>query len=235
MRDFVRGLHEGAGEPAQGLVYAVTLAQAESDVGSYKDDMKRFLAREPFWREMSRSVRFWAEEVYASARNCCVGGAGTAARADRINEYLQHRLMLARKGPAEVGTARAFLARAYAPIANAAWAWTTAYGYTDIPAIQMQRFVSEQTFAIRRFEETALEDRFVGFGFAWAPVAPDGLGGQRFAAETARVLERMARSIHDSYRQESAAAACGAGDVWCRCTVQGAGFNDAWATFASWN
>ena len=228
MRELVRGLHEGTGEEAAGLVYAVTLAQDQTDVGAYKDQMKGFLANEPFWREMSRSVRFWAEEVYARSRNCCVGGTDPVKRSEQINDYLQHRLMLARSGPDSVETAKEFLSRAYTPIANAAWAWSTAYGYTDIPALEMQRFVSEQAFAIRRFEETALDDRFVGFGFAWAPVAPAGISHERFAADTARVLERMAKAIDDSYREERAAAACGAGDLWCRCRVPDASFNEAW-------
>jgi hypothetical protein len=237
MRELVRGLHDGGQEPdVKGLVYSVTLPQTESNLGAYKDELEQLLVDEGFWQEMNRSVSFWAEEVYASPENCCVGETEATARADHLNEYLQHRLLLVRRGPAQVATALHFLREAYTPIANAAWAWANVYGRTTIPSAEMARFVSEQTFAIRRFEETALQDRLRGFGFAWAPVNSLGVDAAQFAADTSLVLERMARSIHDSYRRESALAACGpAGDaLWCRCQVENAHFNDAWATFERW-
>ena len=77
------GSTRGTGEEAAGLVYAVTLAQDQDDVGSYKDEMKGFLAERAVLARDGRSVRFWAEEVYASSRNCCVGGSNPVKRRGR--------------------------------------------------------------------------------------------------------------------------------------------------------
>ena len=173
MRDLVRGLATGSGgQPVQGVVFAVTPEQVTPDLESYKSQLERFLENDSFWHEMSASVRFWAEEVYADSKSCCVAGTTTAERADRLDEYLFHRLTLVNAGPSSTSVARAFLERAFTPIANAAWAWTTAFGYTGIPAGEMKRFVAEQVYAIRSFQE--------------APGHGSGMGGIRIRVGTPR-------------------------------------------------
>lgn len=228
MRQLVRGLVTGAGgSPVQGLVYAVTPEQATSDVGSYAEQLKRFLEIEPFWQEMSRSVRFWSQEVFADAKSCCVGGATAEERSTRLNDYLQHPLAIAEASADSASTARSFLRRTYTPLANAAWSWTTAFGFTAVPAEQMGRFVAAQIAAIRSFQETRGADAG-GFGFAWAPLRPDGLGAAAFVRESGEILTRMAKSIDAALRQGDPAAACGPGGSWCACSVPGAAFTNAW-------
>jgi hypothetical protein len=71
MRAFVRGLYEGAPgmEPLPGVVFVIGLGQTTEDTGSYRETLKEWLADEPFWSDMDRYVRFWAQETYADARN----------------------------------------------------------------------------------------------------------------------------------------------------------------------
>ena len=234
MQDLVRGLHDGGAlGPTQGLVFMVEPGQAETDLGQYKSEKERFFEDAPFWREMSRSVRFWGAEVYASTQNCCVPGSGQETRATKVDEYLLHPLSLAEAAPPRVAAATEFMRRAYAPVGNAAWQWSESYGFTDVAAGQMERFLADQTFAIRRFEESR-QQPLAGFGFAWAPVNEAGASPSAFAAQTGDILDGLASSIDDSFRLRSADGACGPEGAGCRCQVDGSAFNDAWASFARW-
>src|SRR5205085_2640247 len=93
--------------------------------------------------------------------------------------------------------ARGFLTGRYTPIANAAWQWDFGYGWTMVPASEMQAFVSAQTYALRYFgAATGLpEDRF---GFAWAPRNASALPPAAFAVQTRAILDRLAIGIRDS-------------------------------------
>jgi len=234
MRQLVQGLSTGGGgEPVKGLVFAVTPQQATPDLAGYKRELEHLLENTPFWREMSRSVRFWADEVYADSKSCCVGETTAAKRAAALNDYFFHRLTLVRSGPASVSVARSFLEQAFTPLANAAWAWTAAYGYTAIPSDQMQRFVAQQVYAVRSFDgRQAAQPR--ALGFAWAPLAPPDTARERFVRDSGTILQRMAASIDSSFRLDRPEAACGPGGIWCACRVPGSSFNDAWASFSSW-
>jgi hypothetical protein len=230
MLELVAGLHDGSGIASQGLVFVVSPSQVEDDLEAYRGQIRRLLEDSSFWAEMSRSVRFWGQEVYADSKACCVDGAGVEQRAERLREYLLHPLSLARASE-QASEARAFLEQAYAPVANAAWQWTESYGYTDLPEPEMARFVALQVLAMRG--ASGANGGSGAFGFAWAPVDASGLGTSRFAEESGRLLESLARSIDDSLRADSPDGACLGGPDGCLCAVAGAAFVDGWAAFGA--
>lgn len=227
MRQLIEGLHEGAGQPAQGLVFVVSPSQGGGDLAGYRGELTKLLRDEVFWGEMRESVRFWAQEVYADPADCCVEGASADEIATRVGEYLEHALALAEREP-EAAVARSYLASAYVPVANAAWGWEQAYGDTVIPPPDMERFVAAQLFAMRRFQEGGGPG--AGIGLAWAPAAPAGGSPGQFLQRSASILASISRSIRASF-EEDASAACGEDGTACRCTAEGASFDDRWASF----
>ena len=175
LRDFVRGLYTGdpGMSPAPGLVFAADPTQITSDLSQYKRQLEDFYGDSAFWTDMSHYVRFWAQETYADARSWGVAGAALDDRAAHLNDYFQHGLLLGEAGPGSTDAARSFLEAAYTPVGNSSYvqpapelqAGGIGYGYTDIPLLQMQNFVSTQTYALRSFSaSTGTGDRF---GFAW--------------------------------------------------------------------
>jgi hypothetical protein len=230
MLELVAGLHDGNGTASQGLVFVVSPSQAEDDLEAYRGQVERLLEDSAFWAEMKRSVRFWGQEVYADSKTCCVAGADVEERAERLREYLLHPLSLARES-GKAADARAFLEQAYTPVANAAWQWTESYGYTDLPEPDMARFVALQVLAMRG--ALPASGGSSSFGFAWAPVDASGMGEARFAEESGRLLESLARSIDDSLRAGSPDGACLGGPDGCLCAVAGAAFVDGWAAFGA--
>ena len=70
---------------------------------------------------MSTYVSDWSQEVYGDVRSWAVPGASASTRRDYLNDYLQHKLVLAGVGPPTIETARSYLQSAYSPLANAAW------------------------------------------------------------------------------------------------------------------
>ena len=242
MRDFIRALHDGDGTlpAAKGIVFVVGLGQNLVDATAYKATMERWLLDDGFWSEMSRDVRWWAQEVYPSSLDWGVAGAPRAIRAQYFNDYLQHPLTLAEAGPPSVAIARAFLERSYTPLTSAAWRWPSAFGNTDITQEQMNDFVSEEIFSVRHYVGSHPQTVPQGFfGTAWAPRNLDGLPRAVFADQARAILARLASALHHSYEQggSSQEGACGPpGDhEWCDGDVDGAAFNDAWKIFAEWS
>ncbi len=236
-REFVRGLYEGEGQPAQGAVFVIGVTHGTRDASTYKSTLKSWLADTPFWLDMDRAVRFWAQEVYGDARRWGVPGAPAVVRRDRLNEFLQHAAKLGSVAPAEYGAARAFLTRAHTPIANAGWQWWTGLGWTVVSAEQMRHFVSSQTHALRNFAATRPgPDRF---GFAWAPNNATAMPQRTFVAQSGQLLDRLGTALADSgneWRPDPGVLACVApGLDWCRADVEGALFTDAWRIFSAWN
>jgi hypothetical protein len=219
-RDFVHGLYDGDGTPAKGAVFVTGMAQSTADLSTYKARLQGWLQDAAFWTDMAAYVSDWSQEAYGDAREYGVAGAAPETRRDYLNEYLQHELTLANVGPDAAAAARSFLQASYAPLANAAWAWSSAYGWTAVPFAQMQDYVSAQTYALR----------FAGgrFGFAWAPSNSTGLATADYTAQTAAILDRLAAAIGAATPD----AACA--DVWCTAAVDGAAFTDAWKTFTAW-
>jgi hypothetical protein len=225
IRAFVNGLHDGAPgmPPARGAVFVTGVDQGAQELSVYQARLQDWYEDEAFWTDMNRFASDWSQELYGSVRTYAVAGATPAARRDALNEYLQHQLSLAAAAPPSAAAARRFLEAASNPLANAAWQYGAAYGWTDVPLDVMQDYVSAQTFAAR----SAGNSRF---GFAWAPRNATGLPAEEFAAQTDALLERLAAAIADS--GVAAAAACGAD--WCTRSLPGAAFTTGWRAFSQW-
>lgn len=240
MRELVRGLREGApGMPeARGIVFVIGLSQRLADTSVYKATMKGFLADSAFWQSMRESVRFFAQEVYADSRSWGVPGSSRNERARHLKDYLQHVIELAEAGPEEVATAVEYLRSAFLPLGSAAWPWADSFGDTDMPAEQMQHFVSTQTFAIRHYAgshpQSGPGERI---GFAYAP-NPARAREPGFAAGNGLVLDRLSAALRDSYDRGggSQMGACGEPGAhdWCEGERADAVFNPAWRLLQSW-
>jgi hypothetical protein len=233
VRDLVRGLYEGDGTVPQvkGAVYLQGIGQSTTDLGSYKVNMQKWYVDTPFWQDMSAYVSDWSQELYGDVRDYGVAGASAGDRASHLDDFLGHQLTLANVAPPEAATARAFLQQTYNPLANAAWIWQSGFGFTDTPLVQMQDFVSAQTYALRSFDvaQGLTEDRF---GFAWAPrMADNSAWTPDFNAQSAQLIDRLAAAIHDS--DQAPGGACGT--AWCSATVDGAAFVETWKTFTTWS
>jgi hypothetical protein len=239
IREFLRGLYDG--EPnmpkARGIVFNVGLPSDVGDATAYKASLQAWLMDEPFWSDLNEYVDFFAQEVYASSLTWGVAGAPRARRAEYLNDFLQHVIILAEQGPASVEVARKFLRRTYVPLANAAWPQPKgAWPYTLISAEAMSQFVSTQVYAVRHYAnahpQTAPQGRI---GFAWAPntrspaYSPDG---------SRAILTRLASAIHEASEEgtNSQMGACGppGEHVWCAGEVEGAFLNEAWKIFGFW-
>ena len=237
-RAFVRGLYDGGGTlpPARGAVFVTGIGQGTRELATYQARLQGWLQDAPFWDEMNTYVSDWSQELYGDFRNYAVPGASLAARRDALNAYLQHELLLAQAGPAEIASARAFLRAAYNPLANAAWQWDSAFGWTLISAEQMKDYVSAQVYALRHAAAGAAVERW---GFAWAPRNGTAMTADAFAAQSGEILDRLAAAIRDSADgpgDDPGARACGpqGQNVWCAASIDGAWFNDGWNGFRAW-
>jgi hypothetical protein len=236
-RAFVTGLYEGDGRPAQGAVFVIGVMHGTTDASLYKSTLKTWLADTPFWLDMSRAVRFWAQEVYGDARRWGVPGASVSLRRDHLNNFLQHAARLGSVAPARYRAASAYLARAHTPIANAGWQWPTGLGWTVVSGDQMRHFVSSQTYALRNYAATRPgPDRF---GFAWAPNNATGMSNSRFVAQSGQLLDRLGAALSESGNESTLDhgiyACLSLGLDWCAAGVEGASFTNAWQIFASWS
>jgi hypothetical protein len=231
-REFVRGLYDGAELPdAKGAVFIVGVGQATPDLSTYKANLQGWLTDAAFWQDMAAYVEDWSQELYGDIRNYAVPGAPATARRDALNEYLQHELSLARAGAEATAAARAFLEPAYSPLANAAWQWDSAFGWTAVGADLMQHYVSAQVYALRHADAAAGRPRD-HWGLAWAPRNGAAMAPNDFTAQTGAILDRLGAAIRDSASGEPGTGACG--PAWCAGDLAGAWFNSAWSTFATW-
>jgi hypothetical protein len=193
-RDFVHGLFAGDGTlpTAKGVVWVIGMGQGSTDTGTYKTNLENWLLDTPFWNDMRAYVGDWSQEVYGDFRNYGVAGSTLSIRRDHLNDFLQHVLVLANAGPDTIATARSYLRSAWVPLANAAWAHTSGYGWTSAAYDQMENYVSAQTYALRSFSSGEAQDRM---GFAWAPTNSLGLSAADFTAQTGAILDRLAAAI----------------------------------------
>ncbi len=240
LRELLRGLYEGDGtQPTKGAVFVIGVGQRASDVSLYQTNLQNWLADSAFWADVATYVSDWSQEVYGDARSWAVPGVPTSVRRDYLNDYLQHKIVLAGVGPPEIETARTFLSTAFSPLANAAWERDSAYGWTMVPAEQMAGYVSAQVHALRYFSATSGQPQD-HWGFAWAPRNAAGIPPADFAARTSLVLDRLAAAVRDSAETTDPAdpgsAACGppGQNVWCVGDVEGARLTEAWKSFRAW-
>jgi hypothetical protein len=235
-RQFVRGLYEGDGRPAQGAVFVIGVMHGTTDASTYKSTLKSWLGDESFWLDMHRAVRLWGQEVYGDARRWGVPGTDSSMRRDYLNDFLQHAARLGSVAPEDHEAARSFLASAHTPVANAGWQWPRGLGWTILSGEQMRHFVSSQTHALRNFAaKRPGPDRF---GFAWAPNNATSMANAQFVAETGLLLDRLGGALSESdtaWSFEPGIDACVAlGLDGCRAEVEGAEFTNAWRIFSAW-
>ncbi len=238
-RELVRGLYEGDGtRTARGAVFIVGLGQPTTNVSVYQTNLQNWLADTAFWTDMSTFVSDWSQEVYGDFRRYAVPGAPIAQRRDYLNDYLQHTLFLTRAGPPTIELARGFLQTAFSPVANAAWQYESAYGWTFVPVDEMRAFVSAQVYALRSFSVTAglAQDHW---GFAWQPRNGSGLSAGDFAAQTGSILDRLGAAIRDSgptNATDPGGGACGppGQNVFCGGDLTGSLFTESWKALRAW-
>jgi hypothetical protein len=237
--DFLKGLDEGDGStaPTKGLVFIVGFGQRTQNLSVYLGNLRSWLSDSGFWAEADGYVRFWAQEVYGDVRAWAVPDTPRMTRANHVIDYVMHPHALAVAGGDRTSAAASFLARAYVPVANAAWRYQSGFGFTDVDHVVMQHFLSEQVHAVRHDAGTRPDLGPEGrLGFAWAP---RNTGESEFPAKTALILKRLASAFANAYAQgaSSQIGACGPpGDhVWCEGTLEGAVFNDGWSAFSSWD
>ncbi len=230
----VRALNLGAAGdlPTKGAIFNFGMGQRTTNFSVYEPRLKSFLKDRAFWEAMNANVRFWGHEVYTEPEKVCVAGSTVASRSRRVNEFVQHPARAAVAGPDAANAAQTYFGRAYTPLMNASWQQPLASGLgdTQIPLLQMQRFVSVQVYASRAWAGThSYPDGRIGF--AWAP--PAGLSGE----EVRPVATRLAMAIRDAYALEGggAAKACSpTGSLTgCQCSVSGAAFNPGWNRFGN--
>ena len=230
VRDVVRGLYEGPpGAPdVRGIVFIIGMGHRTVNLSVYEPQIRDWLTDAVFWADMNRTVRFWAQEVYADPAHTCVPGASTGLQSRYLNEYTMHLVRGAVAGPAGAATARDYLRRAYVPLMNAAWR-SDVYR-TNVSLTTMKHFVSQQTYSARAWASSHLyPDGRVGF--AWARYDVDSM-------QFADVAARLASALHHAYDEGGgrASGACSPSGAytWCQCRVSGASFNPAWRTFDTW-
>ena len=239
VREFVRGLYEGDGSnPTRGVAFIVGVAQNTSPLPPYQANVQSWYTDAAFWTDMAAYVSDWSQEVYGDFRNYAVPGQPIQTRRDYLNDYLQHEIVLARVAPTVVQPTREYLESAYSPLANSAWSWGSAYGFTAIPFDQMESYVSAQVYALRYFSATTGEPQD-HWGFAWAPRNP-GLSSGDFASQTSAILDRLAAAIHDSGEtvdpSDPGGGACGppGQNQFCDADFPGAQFLESWKSFRTW-
>jgi len=240
VREFIRGLYEGDGtRPTRGAVFVIGFGQRSGDVSLYQTNLQNWLADTVFWTDMTAYVSDWVQEVYGDVRSYAVPGVPAPVRRDYLNDYLQHKLVLAGVGPPSIETARSYLRGVHSPLANAAWQRDTGYGWTMVSPEQMAGYVSAQVHALRYFSATTgqAEDHW---GFAWAPRNASGIPAADFAVQTGLILDRLGAAVRDSGQTPDPAdpgsAACGppGQNLYCVGDLAGAGLSESWKSFRSW-
>ncbi|HZQ82826.1 MAG TPA: hypothetical protein VFB25_12700 [Gaiellaceae bacterium] len=221
--EFMRGL---ASDGVKGVVFVAGVAQTTSDTGTYQDNLQSWLTDDGFWSAAAQYASDWAQEDYGDVRAYAVANTTPQQRRDVEEQYLGHVLALANANPDAEAASRSFIDSTYVAFGNAAWAWSSAYGYTAVPVATMEDFVSGQIYADRSLGAPSGVDRF---GFAWAPQNSLGLSTADYNAQTAAVLARIAASIRDSGTNVDAACS-----TFCTTSVAGAAFTSAWASFGTW-
>ena len=234
LEEFLRGLDDGGGNPAKGVVFVIGQNQG-GDQTAYRTTLQSWLQDSTFWDTVGQYVSDWMQETYGDMRAYAVAGSSPQQRRDSLVQFLGHPLALSNAGGDLTPSARAFMVANYGPLANAAWSWTTAYGWTSVPFDQMQDYVSAQAYAVRALDAQSgfPSDRF---GFAWAPNNTQGLSAGDFTRETAAILQRLGQAVRDSAvtvdPNDPGIGACQPN--WCQTVIPGAAFTDQWSLFSVW-
>jgi len=241
VREFLRGLFTGPEDDGvRGTAFVIGVGQPAPDVSLYQQNLQNWLPDTPFWTDMTAYVSDWSQEVYPDFRLYAVPGAPPQQRRDYLNDYLQHELIAASVSPPTAQAAKTYIQGTYSPLANAAWQWATAYGWTMVTPEQMEDFVSAQVYALRYFS-VATGQQQDHWGFAWAPRNESGLTPAQFAAATGLILDRLGAAIQDSADttdpNDPGSAACGplGAPTQCIAALDGAHFTETWKSFRAWS
>ena len=222
IRELLRGLYDGSGQPTRGAVFVIGVGQQTTDTSLLQTNLQNWFADSAFWEAMNTYVSDWSQEVYGDVRSHAVPGVAEQTRRDYLNDYLQHQLVLAGVGPPSIETARSYLRASHSPLANAAWERQSGYGWTMVPAQQMGAYVSSQVHALRYFSATTGQTQD-HWGFAWAPRNAASIPAGEFATRSGLVLDRLAAAIRDSAETPDPAdpgsAACGPPGQSALCAV----------------
>ncbi len=239
IRELLRGLYDGSGQPTRGAVFVIGVGQQTTDTSLLQTNLQNWFSDSAFWEDMNTYVSDWSQEVYGDVRSHAVPGVAEQTRRDYLNDYLQHPLVLAGVGPPSIETARSYLRASFSPLANAAWERQSGYGWTMVPAEQMGAYVSSQVHALRYFSATTGQTQD-HWGFAWAPRNAASIPAGEFATRSGLVLDRLAAAIRDSAETPDPAdpgsAACGppGQSALCAVDLEGARLNEAWKSFRTW-
>jgi hypothetical protein len=241
MIQFLDAVRDASG--VQGVIWNIGFGQQTVNLDGYKAEYEEWLQDSHFWQAMERDVAVWGQEAYPDMRYWGLADASRHARTTNLSYFLEHPLLLVESGPSTASTALDYLDRTYVPLASDAWPYTSGFGNTNYSNVDMERFVSEQTFAVKHFEQTRPHAApGAQIAFAWAPNNTcDGkpcIDPKVFADLTLPILDRTASAIRESYEfgGGSQMGACGepGSHVWCTADISGAAFNPAWLTFPTW-
>ena len=241
MIQFLDAVREASGD--QGVAWIIGVGQNTTNVSEYKPASESWLADTTYWQAMSQDVSVWGQEAYSDMRYWGVGDASRHARTSNLSSYLEHPLLLAENGPSSISTALGYLEQTYVPLMSAAWQYTSGFGNTLFPSVDMQRFVSEETFAVKHFSQTrphAAPDARIAFAWSFTNVCGTTTctDPATFSKGQDDLGDRIASAIRESYELGggSQSGACGApGDhVWCTADISNAAFNPLWLEYPTW-
>ncbi len=233
MEALIQGLYEGDGtSPTQGVVAVVGIGQSTNPLSVYKANLESWLEDPGFWSAIGPDVSDFLQETYGDIRDYAVSGADVPTRISYLSQYLEHELALSSAAPPGVSAAQSFLASTYAPLANAAWAFSSGFGFTAESAPDMEDYIAAQIDAMRSYDASLgwSGDRI---GFAWAPTNGLGESTSSFASDEASILSQLAASI-DASADPSAPGAGACQAPWCTAVVPGAAFVPGWSGFSTW-
>jgi hypothetical protein len=215
MRDLVRGLYVGDGSgPRLPGVVEIGIAYTHQnipDVAGYKAEMKEWLEDDAFWSDVAPAISIVTKEVYPDARYWGVEGSTRNERARHLSEFMEHAMNLVKAGPASIASARSLFERGYMPLANATWPakgpdpytppFCCGHGWTLISLDNMQTFVSEQIYAVRRYAGNHPQAAPRGrIGFSWQPTNNYNLPAAEWDSAKRAIAARIGEAIRFAYR-----------------------------------
>jgi hypothetical protein len=229
-RNLVRGLFDGGTTRRRGAIFNFGVGSAMENYSVYKPQWRDLLCDAPFWEDMDAYVRWWAQEVYASPQDVCVGSAVIGSRSRHLNEFAHHPARLVEAAPACAARAEAYFDKAWTPLHGAAWMQERGYGDTTIPLEAMRKFLALEVYATRAW--SGRHDYLDGrIGFGWATATGQSPNDVRVLAD------QVAASVQRAYGERSSAArACSPTGTLggCDCRVSGSDFNPGWESWSTW-
>jgi hypothetical protein len=210
----------------KGIAFAAGVSQSMPDPSAYKVNVQNWLQDASFWGAIANDVTDFAYENYGDVRDYAVAGSTPQQRRDAMVQYLAHIETLANAAPPAAAAAQSFLQQAYSTFGNAAWSWSSAYGFTAVPLQNMEDFVAGQAYAARSFAAAtgATVDRF---GYAWSPANVP-------VSQSAALLDVLAAAIRDSGVPTPDPGVLACGTSLCTSSVPGAAFTSVWQQFSVW-